>query len=241
MKKLLAIFLAVVFTTLLTLSVSAAVNVVGDPHANYPYLDGYTPAEGSNILKGKVIGGATGWDNNPAIGAAAAFNGNHGDCYDQYEPADKSVEERIKTEYPGMMMEEKYILTSARVWPTADADWQAERMNGAAIQGSNDGETWVTLYQFTAPAVVGEHRFYDVTEFENNTGYTMFRYVNLNGHTDCRELQFFGYVAPAAEPEQPEQPSSPETADFTVKAVAVAVVMTSAMAAVAVSRKKNAR
>ena len=162
-----------------------AINEVGSPSATYP-VSGYEPGKGSVILKGTVIGAATGWDGNPALGASAAFNGNLGDCYDQRVTGD------VAKEYPGMMMDEPYVLTAARILPTTDADWQAERMKGSAIQGSNDGEEWTTLYYFDTAATVGSTVFVTVTDFGHNTGYTMFRYCNIEGgHTDCRELDIY--------------------------------------------------
>lgn len=114
--------------------------------------------------------------------------------------------------------------------PTCDLDWQAARMNGAAIQGSNDGVNWTTLYKFTSPAEVGNKQFYTITEFENNTGYTMFRYCNIDGgHTDCYELQFFGYEGKI---------TSPDTGDL-MSCVTLAMVAAVSVACVVVKRKKN--
>lgn len=69
-------------------------------------------------------------------------------------------------------------------------------MNGMAIQGSNDGDTWATLWQSDKAATLNDTNFITVTDFVNNDGYTMFRICNITGnHTAYRELQFFGYDA----------------------------------------------
>lgn len=206
MKKIFAMCMTVALVLALMSVCAATPNELGKPHANYPFVGDYTPPEGSEILKGTVIGAETGWDGNPALGASAAFNGNLGDCYDQRVTGD------VVNEYPGMMMDEPYILTAARVLPTTDADWQAQRMKGAAVQGSNDGVEWTTLYYFNTAATVGSTDFVTVTEFGHNTGYTMFRYCNIEGgHTDCRELEFYGYPADSGPiPEDGEVPNEPE-------------------------------
>jgi len=202
-KHVLFVVVSVLLVGMTAFAVSAVADL-GAPGAKYPG-SGYAPAQGSIILKGTVIGAATGWDGNPALGASAAFNGNLGDCYDQRVTGD------VANEYPGMRMDEPYILTAARVLPTTDADWQAARMKGAAIQGSNDGDVWTTLYYFEEAAVVGSRDFVTVTEFGHNTGYTMFRYCNIvGGHTDCRELEFYGYPADSGPiPEDSEAPNEP--------------------------------
>lgn len=190
MKKLLALVSCVFFVVSMSLVTFAAAPIVGDVGSNYPNLTDYTLPAGSSIIVGEVIGAATGWDYNPYTGALAAFDGDHGNCYDQRVTAD------YENEYAGIKADKKYILTATRILPITDVDWQAERMNGMAIQGSNDGDTWATLWQSDKAATLNDTNFITVTDFVNNDGYTMFRICNITGnHTAYRELQFFGYDA----------------------------------------------
>ena len=201
---------------------AAAPNVVSDSvGSNYPFWDkvengqgAFTPPEGSVTIVGKIIGGKFGWDDNPGTGAAQAFNGNLGDVYDMNENWDSGIV--WDDQYAGIWADEPYILTCFRVLPTTDADWQAERLNLAAVQGSNDGVNWTTLYQFDHAATVGDTNFIEVTQFENNTGYTMFRYKRLEAHTDCRELEFYGYVVGSQSGSGTGTDQNPTTSDVTV-------------------------
>ena len=67
--------------------------------------------------------------------------------------------------------------------------WE-DRLDGAVIQGSNDGVRWTTLYTFSGSGV--PDTFQIVTAFQNNTGYSMFRYYNERNHGDVAELEFYG-------------------------------------------------
>lgn len=188
MKKLIVLVSCAFIIVFMSLTTFATANVVGEVGMYYPLLGEYTPPEGSSILLGEVIGAEFGWDDNPYTNALRAFDGDHGNIYDQRVTAD------YENEYAGILVEEAHILTAARILPVTDVDWQANRMNGMAIQGSNDCDTWVTLWQSDKPATIGSNDFITVTTFENNDGYIMFRACNITGdHTAYRELQFFGY------------------------------------------------
>ncbi len=237
-KALIALAIGVLFAVM-TIVAAADPNVVSESvGSNYPFWDkvengqgSFTPPEGSVTIVGKIIGGKFGWDDNPGTGAAQAFNGNLGDVYDMNENWDSGIV--WDDQYAGIWADEPYILTCFRVLPTTDADWQAERLNLAAVQGSNDGVNWTTLYQFDHAATVGDTNFVEVTEFENNTGYTMFRYKRLDAHTDCRELEFYGYVVGS------QSDSSPTTSDVIIISATVAFVSAIAVTFAVKRRKEN--
>jgi hypothetical protein len=100
-----------------------------------------------------------------------------------------------------------------------DSDWNA-RFKGAMIQGSNDGENWTTLW--TSDTVGTAPDWYTVTEFENNTGYSQFRYFNTTEHGDVAEVEFYGNPGKIEEAPAVENyalgakvtVTSTETADF---------------------------
>ena len=85
------------------------------------------------------------------------------------------------------------------------------------IQGSNDGENWTTLWTSDTTGTYPD--YYTVTEFENNTGYSQFRYYNETNHGDVAEVEFYG-TAGTAEAEAPavELPGF-ETADEAVASI----------------------
>ncbi len=157
-------------------------------------------ADGS-IINGTVIGNAEGWGGNAAAGAAAAFDGDPATFFDPLGKGDG---------FCGMDAGEPYILDKVVILSRyVDYDWN-ERFDGAQIQGSNDGENWTTLW--TSDTVGTAPEYYTVTEFENNTGYSQFRYYNEKNHGDVAEVEFYGNPgkveaeAPAEEPA--EEPAS---------------------------------
>ncbi len=243
-KAIIAFAVSVLFAVM-TIAVAADPNVVSESvGSNYPFWDkvengqgAFTPPEGSVTIVGKIIGGDLGWDGNPGTGAAQAFNGNLGDVYDMNEKWDSGIV--WDDQYAGIWADEPYILTCFRVLPTTDADWQADRLRLAAVQGSNDGVTWTTLYQFDHAATVGDTNFVEVTTFENNTGYTMFRYKRLEDHTDCRELEFYGYVVGSQSDSGSDTENNPTTSDVIVITAAAAIVSAASVTFVVKRRKED--
>ena len=138
------------------------------------------PASGTegNVILGTVIGNETGWGDNAAAGAAAAFDGDIATFFDPLGVGDG---------FCGIDAGEAYILDKVVIM--SRADWNA-RFNGAMIQGSNDGENWTTLW--TSDGEGTNPDWYTVTEFENNTGYSQFRYFNTTEHGDVAEVEFYG-------------------------------------------------
>ena len=87
-----------------------------------------------------------------------------------------------------------------------------DRFAGASIEGSNDGEEWETLWE-SDEAAPSETEYNIVTEFENNYGYKMFRYINWINHGDVAEVEFYGKPGTAERPaEEPkaEEPAAEE-------------------------------
>ena len=63
---------------------------------------------------------------------------------------------------------------------------QISRMNGALIQGSNDGTNFVTLYTINN---ITELKWYSQV-VNNNTAYRYLRYYTPNGFANVGELEF---------------------------------------------------
>ncbi len=139
------------------------------------------PASGADgsIINGTVIGNATGWGDNADAGAAAAFDGNPATFFDPLGVGDG---------FCGMDAGESYILDKVAVLSRSGF---LDRFAGAMIQGSNDGENWTTLWTSDTQAA-SETEYTIITEFENNTGYSQFRYFNETNHGDVAEVEFYG-------------------------------------------------
>ena len=88
MKKLIVLVSCAFIIVFMSLTTFATANVVGEVGMYYPLLGEYTPPEGSSILLGEVIGAEFGWDDNPYTNALRAFDGDHGNIYDQRVTAD---------------------------------------------------------------------------------------------------------------------------------------------------------
>ena len=173
------------------------------------------PASGTegNAIVGTVIGNETGWGDNAAAGAAAAFDGDIATFFDPLGVGDG---------FCGIDAGESYILDKVVI--LSRADWNA-RFPGAMIQGSNDGENWTTLW--TSDVEGTNPDYYTVTEFENNTGYSQFRYFNETEHGDVAEVEFYGH--PGKIEEAPvdqtldQKAEAPNTFDFGILAAVSAV------------------
>ena len=193
-------------TTSGTFQVSEVVLCSADA-ASYP-----ASGESGNIMIGTVIGNETGWDGTEGSGAASAFDGKANTFFDPLGQGDG---------YCGMQMSETYILEKVAILSRhVDTDYNS-RFKGAQIQGSNDGENWTSLWQSDTTGTAPE--YYIVTEFENNTGYTMFRYFNDADHGDVAEVEFYGKPgkvdAPAAEEPAAEEPKAEKPATTVEEAV----------------------
>ncbi len=191
------------------------------------------PASGTdgNLITGEIIGNETGWGDNAAAGAAAAFDGNPATFFDPLGVGDG---------YCGIKAAEAYTLDKVAI---LSRDSYGDRFLGAMIQGSNDGENWTTLWTSDA-AAASTTEYTIVTDFENNTGYSMYRYYNETSHGDVAEVEFYGTIAAAATPAEEEtvtvETEAPvteaaQTFDFGVIAAIAAVV---SLAGYSVAKKK---
>ncbi len=155
--------------------------IVASPvFAAYPASGADAPA-GSDILTGELIGEEIGWGGIPETGAAAAFDGN---IYSFYDPTEASREEC----YAGLDLGERYTLTMVMILPR---EAQITRYYGAMIQGSNDLQNWITLWQSEEESYSWE--WHEITEFDYNIGYRYYRYFNDRNHGDVAEVELYGY------------------------------------------------
>ena len=144
---------------------------------------------------------------------AAAFDGDIATFFDPLGVGDG---------FCGIDAGESYILDKVVIM--SRDGWNA-RFNGAMIQGSNDGENWTTLW--TSDGEGTNPDWYTVTEFENNTGYSQFRYYNTTEHGDVAEVEFYGN--PGKIEEAPvdqtldQKAEAPNTFDFGILAAVSAV------------------
>ena len=108
-----------------------------------------------------------------------------------------------------MEYDEPYILEKVAILSRSTF---LDRFAGASIEGSNDGEEWETLWESddVAPSAT---EYNIATEFENNYGYKMFRYINWINHGDVAEVEFYGKPGTAERPaEEPKAEPEPEPA-----------------------------
>ncbi|MBO6053739.1 MAG: discoidin domain-containing protein [Clostridia bacterium] len=157
------------FAVLLAVSASAA----------YP-SSGTDIPEGSALLTGEVIGEMYGWDGSDRTGANAAFDGNESSYYD---PTVMGAEYA----YCGMDMGQPYILTKVMILPR---DSQPGRFNGASIQGSNDMDSWDTL--FVSSSGMSSAEWQEIVDFDIVGAYQYYRYWNGREHGDVAEVEFYG-------------------------------------------------
>lgn len=136
------------------------------------------------------------WIQGTAFGTNSYTDGANNDTYDKawdkdpstfFDPAEAEPEER----YTGIQTTEAYVLTEIRILPRYG--W-LDRFKGASIQGSNDGKTWTTLWTSESEATEWDYQIISADKIENNTGYTVFRYVNMINHGDVAEIELFGTV-----------------------------------------------
>ena len=141
------------------------------------------PPEGAMLLSywGELIG-TTGWGGDENTDFRAAFDNDSKTYFDPEEAASFDC-------YAGVVLPEAFALVELRLRPRKGF---LGRFNGATIQGSNDGEEWTTLWRSDKAAISEEYLIITTDMFENNTGYTYYRYVNDTEHGDIAELRFWG-------------------------------------------------
>ncbi|MBQ8371226.1 MAG: discoidin domain-containing protein [Clostridia bacterium] len=176
MKKLLYFTYIMLTVVLLTQLVFAA----------YPYSleQGIDPPEEGQLMEGEFFGTQS-FSHSDADSFERAWDG---DPHTFYDPTNAATTDC----YTGMMMEEPYVLTEIRLLPREG--W-LDRYQGAEIQGSVDGEEWVTIYRSKKAA--SDWRFFKILprafETDPEEAFTMFRYVNLHTHGDIGEIELYGY------------------------------------------------
>ena len=187
MKKLIALAIALA----LVLTVASAAEGGGEAYPS----SGFTPPEGSAIIKGELIGNENGWGENADAGRAAAFDG---DIFTFFDPLG------VGDGYAGIDAGEEYVLTYIVIHPREN--WNA-RYDGAEINGSNDGENWELIWISEGEAE--EFKWYEIPadQFKiKEPSFRYYRYYNEFTHGDVGEVELYGYskaaaAAAAAEPE----------------------------------------
>ena len=245
MKKLIVFAI----TLALILTVVSVAEGVGDAYPS----SGFTPPEGSAIIKGELIGNETGWGDNADAGRAAAFDG---DIFTFFDPLG------VGDGYAGIDAGEEYVLTYIVIHPREN--WNS-RYDGAEINGSNDGENWDLIWMNEdGEAAEWEWQKIPADQFKiKEPCYRYYRYFNELQHGDVGEVELYGYsksgaAAAAAEPEvaaveeapveaapepapvaeaAPVPAPAPQTSDMIALAVAAAV--TALGSAVVVSKKRK--
>lgn len=183
------------------------------------YRDAYpaSPSKGwpectsGQILKGTVItaideNGRHCWENKLGNNASAAFDGSDESLFDPYDA--------VKYSWAGVILDQAYELTEVR-FKVRDG-WK-DRSYGAAIQASQDGEKWITLFMFKeeaksddyiilTPEPITDQAYLDAgcVDYSScwfRTGsYKMYRFVNLVGkHGEVVELELYGNPAEPSE------------------------------------------
>ncbi len=175
---------------------------------------GWPECTSGEILKGTVIAGvsATGshcWKNILSNNASAAFDGTFEALFDPFDAS--------RASWVGVILDQAYELTEVRFNVRNGA---FDRMNGAAIQASQDGDRWITIFMFKEEAKSNDYHivspepitdqayldagYVDYSAYWLRTGaYKMYRFVNMTGaHGEVVELELYGN--PAEPSEMPE-------------------------------------
>ncbi len=193
---------------------------IPEHYVAYPDTYPASPAHGwpectsGEILKGTVITGIDRmgnhcWKNILSNNASAAFDGTFGAIFDPFEAS--------RASWVGVILDQAYELTEVRF---NVRDGAFNRMNGAAIQASQDGDRWITIFLFKEDAKSTDYHivspepitdqayldagYVDYSQYWLRTGaYKMYRFVNMNGaHGEIVELELYG--VPGEPSEMPE-------------------------------------
>ena len=149
--------------------------------AAYPCSTREKPSDGV-LLEGELFGTEP-YGGNQGSNFRKAWDGDRSTFFDPSEGATDSC-------YTGVMLDGTYILTQIRILPRSDF---LDRFDGAEIQGSNDGDTWETVWVSKNVASAAAFNYISPESFLNNEGYSMFRYVNRKNHGDVAEIELYGY------------------------------------------------
>lgn len=136
------------------------------------------PQEKVQLTQSMVVASSISWDNkyNAALNGLRAFDG------------DTATSSDTKTGNGWVRVDlgsgNEQAIGSVKFFPRAGF---AGRMNGALIQGSNDGTNFVTLLSISG---VSEYKWYLVST-NTDTAYRYLRYYTLNGYANAAELEFY--------------------------------------------------
>lgn len=134
--------------------------------------------------------------NNDRDTAEFMFDGDTSTFFDPFEGSEKS--------WAGLSTDRPYRLTEIRLHPR---EYDLNRTQGAAVQGSNDGTRWDTIWFSCTPAAGYDYIIVNEEDMLNKGSYRFFRYVSLCGqHGDIAELELYGKAEPAFEPNNPAYP-----------------------------------
>ncbi len=141
-------------------------------------------------LAGTIVGGSFGWNGH---NYEHAFDGKTSTYFDPNYSSPIS--------WVGIKMDAPTILTEVKLYPINFSSelYRLTRIEGGFVQGSNDGENWTTLLEYTAEDIPAAKEWVEKT-CDSTEAYTYFRYVNNGlGHGEAAEIRFFGetYVPPA--------------------------------------------
>ncbi len=155
--------------------------------------------DGSYLIQGEIIGNATGWGDNPATGAAAAFDGDISTFFDPLGTGNG---------WAGIDAGEPMKLTKIVIHPRAD---QLARYYGAEIDGSNDPDfaDYTPIYVSIEQAPEYTYIEIDDSDFDDIGEFRYYRYYNTMSHGDVAEVELYGepvdgtYAEAAPETEAP--------------------------------------
>ena len=226
MKKTLSLILSALMVAGMTTAAAAWEKGVDyivleevDPDNCAPYGDAYPGSldwdwpecTSGTLLKGTIIAGvgADGshcWSNG-TDNASKAFDGDTSTFFDPFA--------QNATSWAGVILDQAYELTEVRIMPRESF---LDRMKGAIIQGSNDGEKWVDIvhitqeadgadYHIFTPAPVTDQAYIDAgyTDYSQywvgSGSYSMYRYIHLDEekHGDTADIELYGVAKEATE------------------------------------------
>lgn len=139
----------------------------------------------------KLFGDAS-WDDNKEHTYDKAFDGDTDTYYDAYEQGSHvSI---------GVDIGKYAQLDKIRVYPGYDAEYDdesiANRTGGLTIQGSVDGENWISLYRFPDNCDYDINTWYEVTSDEllsaADYSFKQFRVINISNHLYVAEVELYG-------------------------------------------------
>ncbi len=176
-------------------------------------VEGWPECTTGQLLTGTVIAGGTAEQHSTAgHDASLAFDGDVNTYFETFEMSNRS--------YLGLVLDQAYELTEVRIRPSADLT--KDRLHGLVVQGSNDGETWVSIlrfrqdglgnaFHFFTPQPITDQRYIDagygkstdVSMFWMAKGgsYSMYRVLNPGQGLQIAfaEIEFYGVAKEATE------------------------------------------